>query len=41
MELFEDEFEDVQDITEAMLAKLWRKKEEEVWNQYLKTEKKK
>jgi hypothetical protein len=41
MELLDDEFKDVEKITEASLARIWRKREEDVWNQYLKAEKKK
>jgi len=40
VELLEDEFVDIQSITEASLAQLWRNREEDVWNQYLKAGKK-
>ncbi len=34
--LLENEFGDMEDITEASLRRLWLKKDEDVWNQYLK-----
>lgn len=36
IELLEDEFADIQSITEASLRRIWLKKEEDIWNQYLK-----
>jgi len=36
MQALEDEFEDVRSVTERQLAKLWLRREENVWNQYLK-----
>jgi hypothetical protein len=38
--LLEDEFIDVQDITEAALGRIWLRKEEDVWNRYLEARKK-
>lgn len=40
IELLEDEFADVEGITEASLGNIWLKKGEDVWNQYLKGRKK-
>lgn len=40
VELLEDEFADVQGLTEASLGRIWLKKEEDIWNQYLKARKK-
>ena len=36
VELLEDEFEDLQSLTEESLGRIWLNKEEDVWNQYLK-----
>jgi AbrB family looped-hinge helix DNA binding protein len=36
MQALEDEFEDVRSVTERQLAKLWLRREENVWNRYLK-----
>jgi AbrB family looped-hinge helix DNA binding protein len=36
MQALEDEFEDVRSVTEGQLAKLWLRREENVWNRYLK-----
>ncbi len=36
IELLEDEFADIQRITEASLGRIWLKREEDIWNQYLK-----
>lgn len=36
MQVLEDEFEDVRSVTERQLAKLWLRREENVWNRYLK-----
>ena len=38
--LLEDAFLDIQDITEASLSQIWLRKEEDVWNRYLKESKK-
>ena len=38
--ILEDEFLDIRDITEASLSKMWLRKEEDVWNRYLKGNKK-
>ena len=38
--VLEDEFLDIQDITEASLSKIWLRKGEDVWNRYLKGRKK-
>ncbi len=35
VELLEDELSDIRGITEASLARIWSRKEEDVWNQYL------
>ncbi len=40
MEMIEDEFGDIQTLTEASLRQLWMRKEEDIWNQYLKSGKK-
>ena len=40
IELLGDEFADIQSITEASLGRIWLKKEEDIWNQYLKARKK-
>ncbi len=40
MEILEDDFADIQSVTEASLGHLWQRKEEDVWNQYLKAGKK-
>ena len=40
IELLGDEFADIQSITEASLRRIWLKKEEDIWNQYLKARKK-
>jgi AbrB family looped-hinge helix DNA binding protein len=37
IELLEDEFADIQTITEASLGRIWLRKEEDIWNEYLKT----
>jgi AbrB family looped-hinge helix DNA binding protein len=34
--LLENEFSDIQDMTEATLSRLWNRKEDDVWNEYLK-----
>ena len=39
-EVLEDELTDVRGYTEASLGQLWLRKEEDVWNQYLKPTKK-
>ena len=39
-EMLEDELDDMQDVTEASLGQIWLKKEEDIWNQYLKSRKK-
>jgi len=36
----QDEFEDLQDISESSLKKLWSNKDDEIWNTYLKGSKK-
>ncbi|MDG7038234.1 MAG: AbrB/MazE/SpoVT family DNA-binding domain-containing protein [Nitrososphaerota archaeon] len=36
--LLEDEFADLDEITEASLARIWSRKGEDVWNRYLKAE---
>ena len=36
----EEEFKDLLMITESSLKKLWLNKEDEIWNQYLKRDKK-
>ncbi len=36
VEVLEEEFADVQDITEASLRRMWLRKNEDVWNRYLK-----
>ena len=36
LELLEDEFADVQSITESALSDIWLGKREDVWNRYLK-----
>jgi AbrB family looped-hinge helix DNA binding protein len=41
LKLLEDEFADVQSLTETSLASLWSNKTDDVWNQYLKAGKKK
>ncbi len=40
IELLEDEFADIQSIAEASLGPIWFRKEEDIWNQYLKARKK-
>ncbi len=40
LELLEDEFADVQTITESALSDIWLEKREDVWNRYLKARKK-
>jgi AbrB family looped-hinge helix DNA binding protein len=35
-ELLEDEFADIQGFTELSLRRVWRKKEDKIWNRYLK-----
>lgn len=39
-EMLEDDLADVRDVTEASLKQIWLRKEEDVWNQYLKPGKK-
>ena len=39
-EMLDDELDDMQDIAEASLRQIWLKKEEDIWNQYLKSRKK-
>ena len=34
--ILEDEFLDIQDIAEASMSKIWFRKEEDIWNRYLK-----
>lgn len=36
IELLKDEFADIQSITEASLGRIWLKKKEDIWNEYLK-----
>ncbi len=36
VEVLEDEFADLQDITEASLRRMWLRKNEDVWKRYLK-----
>lgn len=38
--MLKDEFLDIQDITEASLSKMWLRKEEDIWNRYLKERRK-
>jgi AbrB family looped-hinge helix DNA binding protein len=40
LELLEDEFADVQSLTESALSDLWLGKSEDVWNRYLRAGKK-
>ena len=40
LELLEDEFADVETLTESSLSDLWLKKREDVWNRYLRASKK-
>ncbi len=40
LELLEDEFADVQTLTESALSELWLDKREDVWNRYLRARKK-
>ena len=40
MELLEDEFADLENISEFSLKKLWMNKKDDVWNSYLKMEEK-
>ena len=40
IEMLEDELDGMQDVTEASLGQIWLKKEEDIWNQYLKSRKK-
>jgi AbrB family looped-hinge helix DNA binding protein len=40
IQLLEDEFADIQGITEASLGGIWLRKEEDIWNEYLKAERK-
>ncbi len=35
IELFEDEFADLQDISEASLRRIWLTRKENIWNRYL------
>ena len=39
-EMLEDELDDMEDVAEASLGQIWLKKEENIWNQYLKSRKK-
>lgn len=39
-EMLEDDLADVRDVTEASLRQIWLRKEEDIWNQYLKPGKK-
>ncbi len=34
--VLQDEFEDIQEISESSLKKLWLNKRDEIWNRYLK-----
>ncbi len=36
VEVLEEEFADLQDITEASLRRMWLRKNEDVWDRYLK-----
>ena len=36
MEVLEDEFADLQDISEASLRRMWLTKKEDIWDRYLK-----
>lgn len=36
IEFLEDEFADIQTITEESLGRIWLRKEEDIWNEYLK-----
>jgi len=36
IDLLEDDFADIQSITEASLGQMWLRKEEDIWNKYLK-----
>jgi len=36
IDLLEDDFADIQSITEASLKPMWLRKEEDIWNKYLK-----
>jgi AbrB family looped-hinge helix DNA binding protein len=36
IEVLEDEFDDLQDISEASLRRMWLRKKEDIWDQYLK-----
>lgn len=40
IKILEDEFVDVRDISEVSLKRIWLRKEEDVWNQYLRSTKK-
>ncbi len=40
MGMLQNEFLDIQEITEASLSKIWLRKEEDIWNNYLKERKK-
>jgi len=40
MGMLQNEFLDIQEITEASLSKIWLRKEEDIWNSYLKERKK-
>lgn len=39
IELLEDEFADIRSITEESLGRIWLRKDEEVWNRYLRAKK--
>jgi len=36
MKVLEDEFADLQDISEASLRRMWLRKKEDIWDRYLK-----
>jgi len=40
LELLEEDFADVRSITEESLGRIWLRKDEDVWNRYLKERKK-
>lgn len=37
IQMLEDEFDDIGNLTEASLKQFWMRKEEDIWNQYLKS----
>ena len=39
VQVLEDEFADLQDISEASLRRMWLRKREDVWDRYLKANK--